>query len=60
MEIRSKDGVPWYEAPLPRRWHFCEPWSAGTDDDLGQVDRCACGGVRLDGRGPWLHRNSSR
>lgn len=59
--IVNKDGVVWYKAPLPRRFHTCHPWTTGTDINLGRVERCACGAVRIGGFGhPWMDRNSRR
>lgn len=54
----SRDGVPYFQAPLPRRWHRCEPWTS-MRLDTGLVERCACGAIRLDGDG-WLERNIRR
>jgi hypothetical protein len=54
--ITHKDGVPWFEAKVPRRWHRC--W-AQTSSRVDGVDRCACGAMRIDGS-PWMERNSSR
>lgn len=51
-------GVRWHEAPLPRRWHRC--WAQTTGwYGVTRVERCACGGIRLDGR-RWSDRNASR
>jgi hypothetical protein len=59
-----KNNVWWHEAPLPRRWHKCSAWSKGFIRSLGSfgftVERCACGGTRLDGHNPWTTRNSRR
>lgn len=52
------DGMPWSEAKIPRRWHFCQPQTIGVDM-LTRVERCACGAIRLD-YGRWMERNSSR
>ena len=53
------NGVPWFEAPTPRRWHRCRAQTIGW---LGfeQVERCACGAIRGGGYRTWLERNSSR
>lgn len=56
------DGVWWYEAPLPWRWHRCRPHSAALTAYRGRVldiDRCACGAMRFE-RGPWMDRNQRR
>jgi hypothetical protein len=54
-----RDGVWWHDAPLPPRWHRCQPWSRGVTPSFTRVERCACGATRLDG-GPWLERNQTR
>jgi hypothetical protein len=59
-EISHLNGVPWHEAPLPRRWHFCEPQTQGWRSFFTLVERCACGAKRFDGRGRWKDRNSRR
>lgn len=53
MGVIHRDGIPWDEAPLPRRLHRCSPWSS----DL-RFDRCACGGMRERGRLFWDFKNS--
>lgn len=59
--------VEWYNAPIPPRIHQC--WAQTTGFDilgLRVAERCACGGVRLDGDNPyrlhdgWFERNSRR
>ena len=58
---QHRNGIPWYAAPLPRRWHRCAPWTTGSTQGLALVERCACGATRLDGEGhPWMERNSRR
>lgn len=52
------DGIPWYEAPLPRRWHWCKAHTSGLVNDA-VIDRCACGAIRMDGS-LWMERNSRR
>jgi hypothetical protein len=54
---RHVDGVPWYEAPLPRRFHRCRPQTSGRAGHFDFVDRCACGAIRWNAR-YWLERNS--
>lgn len=53
-----KDGIPWDEAPIPRRWHRCK---VQTEAWFGfrQYLKCACGAVRIDG-GSWTIKNSRR
>jgi len=42
------DDIPWYKAPIPRRWHRCNPQSVGV---LGTgfirtvILRCRCGSL---------------
>lgn len=57
-EVIHRDGVPWTDAPRPRRWHRCEPQSTMVKES-GRFERCACGGRRIDG-GQWDHRNERR
>lgn len=57
--ITHRDGTPWHAAPIPRRLHRCTPQTHGWIR-LEQTDRCACGALRFDGHGPWIHRNSRR
>lgn len=50
------DGVVWYDAPAPKRWHRCTPQSRAFL--VGEhVEHCACGGLRFDGHGIWIDRN---
>ncbi len=55
-----RDNIPWYDAPIPRRWHKCAPWTSGVTRNLNTVDRCACGAIRLGAGRPWMERNSRR
>lgn len=58
--MKHRNGVPWYQAPIPSRWHRCRPWTSALDD-LTRVDRCACGATRLGGsEHRWLERNERR
>jgi hypothetical protein len=54
------DGVWWYEAPKPRRFHRCRVQTFGYLRSGATVERCACGGIRMDSLGPWIDRNSRR
>lgn len=57
--IEHLDGVEWWEAPRPRRWHRCSPQTrARIARDY--VERCACGAARMGGSGPWIERNTRR
>lgn len=58
FEIFHLDDLPWSQAPLPRRLHRCRVQTRGWDH-FRLIERCACGAIRLDGRG-WLDRNSRR
>lgn len=53
-----QDGVPWHEAPIPRRLHRCK---AQSDEWFGFTlyQKCACGAVSVNGR-RWLDKNSRR
>jgi hypothetical protein len=58
MGTHHVNGVGWNEAPLPSRFHRC--WGQTTGwQGLTRVERCACGAIRLDGRG-WSERNARR
>ena len=54
-----KDGVPYWKAPIPRRFHICRAQTVGK---LGEewVWRCACGAIRNPRFKGWLGRNSRR
>lgn len=61
------DGVPWWDASIPGRWHRHWIQSVGwTDDWTGggkaELHRCACGAIRtLDGPySGWMGRNERR
>jgi len=58
-EISHRNGVPWHEAPLPRRWHFCEVQTRGWRGYFTLVERCACGAISIDD-GRWKDKNSRR
>lgn len=60
VEVRNLDGVSWYEAPLPSRWHRCRAQTKGLTNYFTQVQRCACGAIRMDSYRRWLDRNSRR
>lgn len=53
------EGVAWYDAPLPRRWHLCRPQTRGSFRAL-YSERCACGATRLGIDRFWAERNSRR
>lgn len=58
-EVWDRGGVSWHKAPLPRRWHRCQVQTRGWLNYVELVERCACGAIRLNGRG-WLDRNQRR
>lgn len=56
--VQHKDGIWWFEAPLPRRWHKCKTHTIallGT----GLVRRCRCGAISWNG-GMWIEKNAER
>jgi hypothetical protein len=60
VELVHLGGVPWWEAPIPWRWHKCFPQTVGWLTDT-YVERCACGAISGHGaRGYWMERNSRR
>ena len=54
--IHHYQSVPWWDAPIPRRWHRCkaQSWSLLAS---GFWERCACGAARIDHR-VWIDRNT--
>lgn len=55
---QHRAGIWSHDAPIPRKWHRCNPWD--RQRMFGQmVENCACGAVRVDG-GRWRRRNSRR
>jgi hypothetical protein len=56
-EYKARAASAWYNQPRPRRWHRCRVVHGGVLDDGVLVERCACGGIRLNG-GRWMERNS--
>lgn len=58
MGMEHIDGVPWYDAPKPRRWHRC--WvQTSAYVQFDRVERCACGAIRNPRFGSrWAERNS--
>lgn len=57
--VYHREGVAWFEAPLPRLLHRHTVQTEGYLD-FEKVERCACGAIRLGGRGRWLDRNRRR
>jgi hypothetical protein len=60
LGIAHRHGIPWFRAPIPRRWHRCTVWTSGRTGAFCLVERCACGAIRLDGEDSWIQRNSRR
>lgn len=56
--VEHLDGVPWHEAPIPRRWHRCRAQTTAWDRGR-RVLRCACGAYGLGFPPRWTDRNSS-
>jgi hypothetical protein len=59
IEMIHKDGVPWWDAPLPRRWHRCWPQTTGWVG-MTRTQRCACGAMRTGFDRGWSFRNETR
>lgn len=60
VDMKHKDGIEWFDAPLPPRLHKC---FAQTEGWIGfdQVLRCACGAMRNPRFGKtWMDVNSRR
>lgn len=59
--ISHKDGIWYYDAPLPPKNHECTAWTVRKDLlGLETAARCACGAIRLFPYDSWLDRNSRR
>lgn len=58
-EINHVHGIPWYEAPIPRRWHKCRPQTTGWVGYFTPVLRCACGAIKYD-RDKWRNKNTRK
>lgn len=57
--VEHRDGVPWSEAPLPRRRHRCTVWTSEWFG-LSQVCRCACGASIENIVQRWSGKNARR
>lgn len=65
------NGIPWWDAPLPGKWHRCQAqtiqhitvvlsrWRLPTERRTAPFERCACGADRQEGHG-WENKNSRR
>ncbi len=60
IEMEHLDGIPWHEAPLPRRLHLCRAQTIGYVNYFDVIERCACGAIRRGGKGFWLEKNERR
>jgi hypothetical protein len=58
--VENLDGVEWYKAPIPSRFHRCTPQTRGGPYGLIDIYRCACGAITETGCHGWLNRNSRR
>jgi hypothetical protein len=48
--VRHLGGAPWYECPVPRRWHTCYVTSIAVlnvGDIIVYVERCPCGALKV-------------
>lgn len=62
VEHKHRDGTPWYDAPIPPRWHKCRVQTTGWVG-FTCVLRCACGAIseyRGHDHYVWDERNSRR
>lgn len=55
--LQHKDGIWWYDAPLPWWWHRCRLWTSWSQSDPHR-GRCACGATYCDGS--WFNKNETR
>jgi len=53
--MEHTDGVPWWKASVPDRFHRCQVQTRGYIG-FSRIDRCACGAIRHE-RGWWRERN---
>jgi hypothetical protein len=58
-EISHKDDIPWYEAPVPRRFHRCRAQTSAYEGLFTLIERCACGATRMNRR-MWIGKNERR
>jgi hypothetical protein len=58
--LRHREGIPWPQAPLPRRWHLCSVWSWGFTPEGTPYGYCACGARRYGLNGWWKGKNRRR
>jgi len=58
--IEHLNGIPWFEAPIPRRLHHCRIQTRGWINYLAKIERCACGAIRMNNDKGWSDKNSRR
>ena len=60
FSMKHKDGIPYWKAPIPRRFHFCRAQTVGKLGDQW-IWRCACGALRSPKRFKfWINKNDRR
>ena len=59
LELEHLDGVGWFDAPLPPRFHRCRPQTRAWTGYVDRVYRCPCGAISEDGK-HWLEKNQTR
>jgi len=55
--VEHRDDVPWWEAPIPWRWHRCRKQTRGIVDGR-TIYRCPCGAINVGGF--WMEKNARR
>lgn len=60
VEVEHVDGIPWYDASIPRKIHRCKPQTRGYYNWVNYVERCACGAIRLYKNDRWIDKNSRK
>ena len=58
VETEHLNGIPWYNATIPHRFHRCKPQTKGWLNWLTRIQRCSCGAINM-GHG-WAEKNSRR
>lgn len=59
-KVWDKNGIPWYDTPIPSRLHRCTAQTKALINYFTRVERCACGAVRIAPFHGWLDRNDRR